>query len=223
MPGQAAGDVEQPVAQALRLAAGELAVLEEEPLRPGEQVLADQDDLEPGRFCPKVAEGEVLRPLSLPQRMRSSQAARARCSCSRRAILDPCWLVRKTWKRYPFSSLKESWAPGWGRSLRQMARVPSGQEERSRGKLGCPGSLPLAAVGGCRRLPGRLRQGEDRLAHALCQVEPDREAKTAGGDVIDELVRGAGTVCAYEQARPDRLRRQLRECAPEQLDVLERC
>jgi hypothetical protein len=37
--GEPAGDVEQPVAEAFRFAAGELAA-EEQPLRPGEQVLA---------------------------------------------------------------------------------------------------------------------------------------------------------------------------------------
>lgn len=47
MPGEASGHVQQPVAQPLRLAAAELAVLEEERLRPGEQVLADEDEFEP--------------------------------------------------------------------------------------------------------------------------------------------------------------------------------
>lgn len=110
MPAQAAGDVEQPVAQPLRLAAGELGVGEEESLRPAEQVvLGDQDELEPGRVGLEVAEGKVaqsallaagdaiLADSSLPMQLLDASDPRA-----------PCWLVRKTWKRYPFASVKES-------------------------------------------------------------------------------------------------------------------
>ena len=43
----------------------------------------------------------------------------------------PFWLVSITWKRWPSASLKESCAPGCGRSRRQIARVPSGQAESS--------------------------------------------------------------------------------------------
>src|SRR3990172_7120462 len=59
MPGEAGGDVEQPVAEPLRLAAGEVGAREQESLRPEEQVLADQHQLEPGRVRLEVAEGEV--------------------------------------------------------------------------------------------------------------------------------------------------------------------
>ncbi len=99
MPGEAGGDVEQPVAEPLGLAAGELGAREQETLRPEEQVLADQHELEPGRVRLEVAEGEVRKAAVLLQGIRSSQAARARWSCSRRAIRAPCWLVRKTRKR----------------------------------------------------------------------------------------------------------------------------
>jgi hypothetical protein len=83
--GEAAGDVEEPVAETLRLAAGELA-REQQPLRPGEQVLRDQDELEPGGVRLKARKGRLLRPVSLLQRIRSSTTAWWRCSCSSRAI-----------------------------------------------------------------------------------------------------------------------------------------
>ena len=60
MAGEAAGDVEQPVAQPLRFAAGEFA-LEQQPLRPGEQILGDEDELEPGGVRLEGAEGEVAQ------------------------------------------------------------------------------------------------------------------------------------------------------------------
>src|SRR5687768_2719813 len=61
MTAEAAGDVQQPVAQALGLAADELGAGEQQPLRPAEQVLADQHQFEPGGVRLEVAEGEVAQ------------------------------------------------------------------------------------------------------------------------------------------------------------------
>ncbi len=60
MAGEPAGDVQEPVAQPLRLAAGEFA-FQEQPLGPGEQILRAEDELEPGRVWLEAAEGEVLK------------------------------------------------------------------------------------------------------------------------------------------------------------------
>ena len=57
--GEPAGDVQQSVAQPFWFAAGELAG-EQQPLRPGEQVLGGEDELEPGGVRLEGAEGEVL-------------------------------------------------------------------------------------------------------------------------------------------------------------------
>jgi hypothetical protein len=59
--GQAAGGVQQPVAQRLGLADGEFAV-EGERLCPGGEVLGDQRDLDPDGVVIEAAEGEVLKP-----------------------------------------------------------------------------------------------------------------------------------------------------------------
>lgn len=62
-------------------------------------------------FMAKERKGRLRSPLALAQRIESSTAAWERCTCSRRAMRLPFWLVRKTWKRWPSSSVKESWAP----------------------------------------------------------------------------------------------------------------
>ena len=48
------------------------------------------------------------------------------------------WSVMNTWNRWPSVSVKVSWAPGWGSSRRAIARVPTGQRDRS---LPCQKSL----------------------------------------------------------------------------------
>src|SRR3954447_19364533 len=59
--GEASGGVQQPAAQRLGFADGELAV-ECQVLRPGGEVLGDQRQLKPDRVVVEVAEGEVLKP-----------------------------------------------------------------------------------------------------------------------------------------------------------------
>jgi hypothetical protein len=58
--GEPAGDVEEPVAEPFGFAAGELAA-EQQPLRPGEQVLGAEGELEPGGVRLEGAEGEVFQ------------------------------------------------------------------------------------------------------------------------------------------------------------------
>src|SRR5260370_252185 len=52
--------MEERVAQRFGVAAAELAI-EEQPLCPGEQVLADQDEFEPGGVWLEAAEGKVAQ------------------------------------------------------------------------------------------------------------------------------------------------------------------
>src|SRR3954452_6818188 len=58
--GQPGGGVQEPVAQRLGFAGGEVAV-ERELLGPGQEVLGDQREFQPDRVVVKVAEGEVLQ------------------------------------------------------------------------------------------------------------------------------------------------------------------
>ena len=58
--GEAAGDVQEPVAQPFRFAAGKLAA-EQQPLCPGEQVLGAEREFEPGGVRLEAAEGQVAQ------------------------------------------------------------------------------------------------------------------------------------------------------------------
>ena len=66
MPGEAAGDVEQPVAQPFRLAAGELALGEEEPLRPASRSCPIKTSSSQAAFGWNSRKGRLRRPASLP-------------------------------------------------------------------------------------------------------------------------------------------------------------
>lgn len=80
----------------------------------------------------KSRKGKFESPLSLPQRMRSSTRAWPRWVRSSWAMSAPCWSVMNTWWRQPSLSIKDSWAPGRARSLRQIARAlgPAREVER---------------------------------------------------------------------------------------------
>jgi hypothetical protein len=86
--------------------------------------------------------------------MRSSMRARRRWRSSRVATLGSGWSVMNTWKRCPSASVKLSWAPGWGSSRRQIARVPCGQPARLRvcsSATSAPGrGWPPASTAGCQ-------------------------------------------------------------------------
>jgi hypothetical protein len=103
--GQSGGGVQQPVAQRLGFADGEL-VVEREVLGPGDQVLGDQRELQFDRVAG-----------------RSVNVAR---------------------KRWPSWSLKDSCAPGCGRSRRTITRLPAGQPAgRAAWEAWAPGSPRL--------------------------------------------------------------------------------
>src|SRR4029453_36960 len=103
-----------------------------------------------------------------------------------------------TWKRWPCWSVKAILcaAPGWGRSRRQIARVPSGQPERASSRLASSAAPALWRGGGAvlvqGGLPCLLGQGQDRLADRLGEVQPDRKPQLATHDVGHKGVGGAG-------------------------------
>ncbi len=73
--GDPGGDVQEPVAQPFRFGGGEFAV-EEQQLGPGEQVTCGQREFEPGGVDREDSrDGNRPKPVSLPQRMRSSTRA----------------------------------------------------------------------------------------------------------------------------------------------------
>ncbi len=139
--GEPAGDVQELVAQALRLAAGKLAG-EQEALRPGEQILGDEDELEPGRVGGERAEGEVAKPGAfaaadpvLDERVGAVELFEPG---------DPSALLvgDEDLEAVALTSVKESCAPGWGRSWRQIPRVPCSQPFASRSRASSATAAP---------------------------------------------------------------------------------
>ena len=122
--------------------------------------------------------------------------------------------VRMAWKRWPSWSVKESWAPGCGRSRRTITRAPSGQpvsSSRSVSSATWPFSRGFA-VGVERRGPGRLGQGEDRPPDRLGEVIADREADPSVAAEVQQLV-GQRRRCRCA-SRSSRFRRPRAAAAP---------
>ena len=177
---------------------GELAG-EQERLGPGEQVVREQDELEPDAVVLEVAEGKLRRPVSLSLRMWSSTRARARWRRSSAAILVGL-VGEDRLEAVAVWSVNDSWAPGCGRSRRTITREPSGQPARSSGgDLGDLAVGALAAVLVERRQPRRRRDLEDRLADRLGEVKADREADLRLAAPVEQLVGGAGGIDAQQE------------------------
>ena len=82
-------------------------------------------------FWAKPLSGRFRSPVSLAHRIRSSHRARCRCRSSRTASWPFLASVAKAVNRCPSMSVNRSCAPGCGRSLRTMTRIPPGQLSRS--------------------------------------------------------------------------------------------
>jgi hypothetical protein len=123
------GHMQQPVAQRLGLGHGQVAV-QQQYLGPGGEILGGKDQLQPDAVAPPQVEGEVGQAGSLG---------------GADAVLDPGALAvpqlqgaqirvglvgEEDLEAVPVKVVKRSWAPGWGSSRRQIARVPTGQEWR---------------------------------------------------------------------------------------------
>ena len=87
--GDARGDVQQAVAEPFWFPAARGCIGEQEPLCPGDHVLAHEHQLQPDSVRLESAERQVAQALSLAQRIASSTLARWRWICSSRAIREP--------------------------------------------------------------------------------------------------------------------------------------
>ena len=111
--GDAGGDVQQPLAQRLRLASGEVAV-QQGGLGPGDQIAGGEGELSQTALIANSRDGKRPTPVCLPQRMRSSTVAWPRWRASSAASCPIGVSVAKAWNRQPLMSVKDSWAPGLG-------------------------------------------------------------------------------------------------------------
>ena len=128
-----------------------------------------------------------------------------------------------TWKRCPSMSVKVSWAPGWGSSRRTMARVPSGQEDRSSRSVisatSAPSrsSMPSAVTAGRHR---RLGTASTAGSDGFGQVVADGETHAPVPAGIDETVAEAPGIGPGHDLDLVRVDRQLLQGGVEDLDVV---
>jgi hypothetical protein len=160
-----------PVAQRLRFSLCKF-IVEQGGLGPGDQVRGGQRELEPGGVDREHPGRNRPRPVSLPQRMRSSTVACARCRVSSAASCPAGVSVAKAWNRQPWMSVKVSWAPGCGRSRRTITRIRSGQPRRpgrAAARSARPPRRPRAAI---HRLgpPAPRHCGRAKIAVCTCSV-----------------------------------------------------
>ena len=223
--GEPGGGVQQPVAQRLGFADGELAV-EREALGPGDQVLGDQRELQPHVRCGRSrgtggSPGRSAWRRGCGPRRWRGRGAGARARPGRRARS-----VRVARKRWPSWSVKDSCAPGCGRSRRTItrrARRASAVRSSAVGDLGDPGALARSAPSWRDRRPPRaLGQLEDRARG------PSRSGQSRSGSgccasrssSVNSCVAPAQSVRTTISAARDDLARELLERQLDDLDVV---
>jgi hypothetical protein len=102
-------------------------------------------------------------------------------------------LVANAVSRCPSASVSRSWAPGWGRSLRTVTRMPGGQPDRSSsGHLEYPGTVPGLPVGAVSRLPVTFGDEGEFVDDVFGQGESDRVRQPLAGDPLQQLVGAPG-------------------------------
>ena len=144
----------------------------------------------------KSSKGKLRNPHALAQRMRSSTRAWRRWRSSR-AGGSPTESVRKqVWRKPSLVSNNDSWAPGWGRSRRQIepgTRRP-GPEVGQVGQLDHPRSRAARAVALDGGHPVLLLGQQQGVADAIVHVEAYGVADVALHQGVEEAVGGAGGV-----------------------------
>ena len=142
-----------------------------EHLRPGEQLAGQRDDLAPDLVLGEAVQRQVPQPGVLGAADPVLAPGPRRCRSSRSASWPRLVLVAKQVNRCPSMSVNRSCAPGCGRSLRTMTRIPSGQPARSSRPVmfGDPGAVADLAVARRRPASTPLR-GPCRCASAMSSV-----------------------------------------------------
>ena len=110
--------------------------------------------------------------------------------------------------RIPSASVNRSCAPGWGRSLRRINRVPAGQVARLTRSVASATHAPVAdaAVGVDRRVPAVAEvEGVHGVLHPRIDGVAEGEPHPGGAAGLGETVGGPGGVTAHQHlsAHPD--------------------
>ena len=136
-------------------------------------------------FAANDVNGMRSRPQSLRFLIRFSTWPWRRCRNSS-STASPGWLVSTTWCRIPLWSHSRSWAPGWGRSRRTIARVPGGPAVDGEVELGDLGAAAWFTIAVDRWLPRVVGDLGDGGVQSVGNTGGDRELTVAGDQPIDE-------------------------------------
>jgi len=197
---QAAGAVQQPVAQAFGFAARKLAV-EAQGLGVEDEVLIDQHEFEPYGVGVEVAEGEVVQAAVLG----GADAVFDAGALAVAALQDGGVLVGLVGE-----DGLEAIAVGVGerelgagvRALaadEDAAAVRPSREVQAVGEFGDLAVVAGPAVGVDRGLPCRLGEREDRVTNGFGDVEPDGEPQAPVATELGQLVEAVRpSVCEGE-------------------------
>ncbi len=175
--GEPGGGVQEPVAQPLGLAARERAA-EQQCLRPGKQVVGDQDEREPDGVEIEVAEGEVAQAGVLVAADLVLDAGAPAVAALEQRDVDVLLVGEQDLEAVAVVVCERELGARVGAlaaddPARALGPVAALEEV---GDLGDLGALARLLVAGQRRRPRSLLQSEDRSADRLGQVEPDRVA-----------------------------------------------
>ena len=186
---------------------------------PGQQFGGQGGDGEPDPVLVGVVEGQVAHPgvLRRPDAVLDAGVAAVAQFQVGELAAGPAGvvLVRNPVTRSPSASVIRSCAPGCGRSLRRISRVPGGQEDMStrpvasatqapsRGSI-CTPCLGGAGFAGLIRRGPRLRRerGERGGDVEVPQRGPDGELHPVPVQVGGEVLGGAGGVGADQHRHP---------------------
>jgi hypothetical protein len=197
--GQAGGDVQQPVAQALGFAAGEF-VGEQQALGPGDEVVGDQDELQPDAVVLEVSERQIPEAGVLVVADVVLDAGAGAVAALDRGDVSVGLVGEDRLEAMPVVVGEAQLGTG----VRTLAahdhpriRRPAGQVEG----IGDLGDLPVGALGAVlieRCNPGILGQIEDCGPDRLGEVIADRVADAALAAPVQQLVRCARAVDAQQ-------------------------
>jgi len=197
--GQAGGDVQQAVAQALGFGVGELAG-QQQALGPGDQVVGDEHELKPDAVVLEVAEGQVAQACVLVVADVVLDASTATMTAL--DLGDVAALVGEDRLEAVALDIGEAQL---GAGVRAFAAHehprtgwPAGQVEVL-GDLSDLAVGPRAAVLIQRANPAVIGDLKDRLADRLAQVIADREADPRLPTPVQQLMAGAGAVDPEQQ------------------------
>src|SRR5437016_5444448 len=168
-PHKSPGHVQDHEPQALGLRLGQLAG-QAQALGPGEEILGDGHHLDPDCVVGKFMEGEVAQPRVLGTADAVLHPGMAAVACLQVGEVVVDRVGEEDLVAPPSGSKRVKWAPGCGSSRRQMARVPSGQAERSSRSVSSATPAPPRRAQSWSMASTHASGGTSRMASCMFSV-----------------------------------------------------